>query len=67
MEDLLPEARRKALETPFPALPNALVDLLTEQGEEVSIEEAATFISEFRAQADTTCAAAAQKLGWSQS
>jgi hypothetical protein len=48
MEDLLPEARRKALEAPFPALPKALVDLLMEQGLEVSIEEAATFISEFQ-------------------
>jgi hypothetical protein len=48
MEDLLPEARRKALETPFPALPQALVHLLTEQGVEVSMDEAATFISEFQ-------------------
>lgn len=48
MEDLLPEARRKALESPFPPLPKALVDLVTEQGVEVTIEEAVTFISEFQ-------------------
>lgn len=48
MEDLLPEARRKALESPFPPLPKALVDLVTEQGMEVTVEEAAVFISEFQ-------------------
>jgi Type I restriction enzyme R protein N terminus (HSDR_N) len=48
MEDLLPEARRKALEPPFPPLPKALVDLVKEQGDEVSIEEATAFISEFQ-------------------
>ena len=45
MEDLLPEARRKALESLFPPLPKALVDLATEQGVEVTVEEAAAFIS----------------------
>ena len=50
MEDLLPEARRKALESPFPPLPKALVDLVTEQGGEVTVEEAAAFISEFQKQ-----------------
>lgn len=48
MEDLLPEARRKALESPFPPLPKALVDLVTEQGSEITVEEAAAFISEFQ-------------------
>jgi len=48
MEDLLPEARRKVLEAPFPPLPKALVDLVTEQGVEVSTEEAAAFISDFQ-------------------
>jgi hypothetical protein len=53
MEDLLLEARRKALEAPFPALPKALVDLLMEQGVEVSIDEAAVFISEFQTRTPT--------------
>jgi hypothetical protein len=48
MEDLLPEARRKALESPFPPLPKALVDLVMEQGGEVNFEDAAAFISEFQ-------------------
>lgn len=48
MEDLLPDARRKALESPFPALPKALVDLVKEQGGDVTVEEAAAFISEFQ-------------------
>ena len=48
MEDLLPDARRKALESPFPPLPKALVDLVKEQGGEVSVEEATAFISEFQ-------------------
>jgi hypothetical protein len=48
MEELLPEARRKALEAPFPPLPKALVDLLVEQGVNVSTEESASFISDFK-------------------
>ena len=48
MEDLLPEARRMALEPPFPPLPKALVDLVKEQGVEVSIDDATAFISQFQ-------------------
>lgn len=48
MEDLLPEARRKAMEPPFPSLPKALSDLVSEQGIEISSEEAAAFIGEFQ-------------------
>jgi len=48
MEDLLLEARRKAMETPFPPLPQALAHLVTERGVEVSTDEAATFISDFQ-------------------
>jgi hypothetical protein len=48
MEHLLPAARRKALEAPFPPLPKALVDLMKEQGLDVSVEEATTFINEFQ-------------------
>ncbi len=48
MEEFLPEARRKALEPPFPSLPNALADLVAEQNVKVSPEEASTFISEFQ-------------------
>jgi len=54
MEDLLLEARRKALEAPFPALPKALVDLLMEQEVEVSLEESTMFISEFQARPPQT-------------
>ena len=48
MEEFLPEARRKALEAPFPSLPNALSDLVAEQNVKVSPEEASAFISEFQ-------------------
>ncbi len=48
MEEFLPEARRKALELPFPSLPKALADLVAEQNVKVSPEEASTFISEFQ-------------------
>lgn len=48
MEDLLPDARRKAMEAPYPSLPCALVELAFDQGLEVSQEEAISFISEFQ-------------------
>lgn len=48
MEDLLPDARRKAMEAPYPSLPSAMVELVSEQGVEVTQEEAITFISEFQ-------------------
>jgi hypothetical protein len=48
MEDLLTEARRKALEPPFPSLPQALVELVTEQGLDVSLDEATAFIRDFQ-------------------
>ena len=48
MEEFLPEARRKALEPPFPSLPKALADLVAEQNVNVSPDEASAFISEFQ-------------------
>jgi hypothetical protein len=48
MEEFLPEARRKALGPPFPPLPNALVELVAEQGIPITPEEASAFISEFQ-------------------
>jgi len=48
MEEFLPEARRKALEPPFPSLPKALADLVAEQNVKVSPEEASAFIIEFQ-------------------
>lgn len=48
MEEFLPEARRKALESPFPSLPKALADLLAEQSVTISPEEAGAFIRDFQ-------------------
>ncbi len=48
MEEFLPEARRKALESPFPSLPTALANLVAEQSVMISTEDASAFISEFQ-------------------
>ena len=44
MEDCLPEARRLALEPPFPTLPESLVNLVRENGFVLSQEQAVEFI-----------------------
>lgn len=44
MEDLLPQARRVILEPPFPSLPNALLELVAEEGFTINVEEAQDFI-----------------------
>lgn len=44
MEDCLPEARRLALEPPFPTLPESLVNLVREKGFTLSQEQAVEFI-----------------------
>ncbi|MBM3887622.1 MAG: hypothetical protein FJ388_00695 [Verrucomicrobia bacterium] len=50
MEDALPEAKRRALEPPFPKLPEALIQLVAEARITVSMDEAGRFIRDFRAQ-----------------
>lgn len=44
LEDALPLARRQILEPPFPSLPEALVEIVTEENYTVSIEEAIRFV-----------------------
>jgi hypothetical protein len=46
MEDALPKARRLILEAPFPSLPQALIELTSEAGFSVTIEEASNFIEQ---------------------
>jgi predicted type IV restriction endonuclease len=46
MEDVLPQAKRAVLETPYPSLPEALKKLVSENGIEITIEEAQAFITE---------------------
>lgn len=44
MEDLLPQARRVILEPPFPSLPDALIELVAEEGFTINVEETQDFI-----------------------
>jgi len=44
MEDVLPEAKRRVNQPPFPTLPQAVVTLAQEAGHSVTIEEASQFI-----------------------
>jgi len=44
MEDSLPQARRMILEPPFLSLPDALIELVSEAGFPVNVEEAQDFI-----------------------
>ena len=44
MEDLLPQARRVILEPPYPSLPDALIELVAEEGFTINVEEAQKFI-----------------------
>jgi len=44
MEDSLPQARRVILEPPYPSLPDALIELVAEEGFTVTVEEAQDFI-----------------------
>ena len=44
MEDLLPQARKVILEPPYPSLPDALIELVTEEGFTINVEEAQEFI-----------------------
>jgi len=44
MEDSLPQARRVILEPPYPSLPDALIELVAEEGFMVTVEEAQDFI-----------------------
>lgn len=60
MEEFLPEARRKALEPPFPSLPKALSDLVAEQNVKVSPEETSAFISEFQERSRPAASVASQ-------
>lgn len=46
LEDALPNARRNALEPPYPSLPDALIKIAKERGFNVSKEEAVQFIQE---------------------
>lgn len=46
MEDSLPQARRVILEPPFPSLPEALIELVAEEGFTINVEEAQEFIQE---------------------
>lgn len=48
MEEFLPEARRKALESPFPSLPTALAELVSEQNVKISTEDTSAFLREFQ-------------------
>jgi len=44
MEELLPQARKAILEPPYPSLPDALIELVTEEGFTVDAEEMRDFI-----------------------
>ncbi|MBC8469905.1 MAG: type I restriction enzyme HsdR N-terminal domain-containing protein [Planctomycetes bacterium] len=44
MEDSLPQARRVILEPPYPSLPDALIELVAEEGFTINVEEAQEFI-----------------------
>ena len=44
MEDSLPQARRVILEPPYPSLPDALIELVAEEGFIITVEEAQDFI-----------------------
>lgn len=46
MEDLLPQARKVILEPPFPSLPDALIELVAEEGFTINLEGAQDFIKE---------------------
>jgi len=48
MKEVLPEARRRTAEMPFPALPDALVSVMKERGFTVSREEALKFLGAIR-------------------
>lgn len=50
MEDRMSEARRRVLEPPFPKLPEALIQLVAEQGISILMPEAERFIKEYSAQ-----------------
>jgi predicted type IV restriction endonuclease len=53
MEDMFPQAEKMIKEPPFPSLPQALVELVSSAGFEISIEEAAQFIQEFSVRKST--------------
>ena len=44
MEDVMPQARKAVLESPYPSLPEAIVKLVESAGLTVTLEEAARFI-----------------------
>jgi len=44
MEDALPEARRLVLESPYPSLPEALVQVVARNGVSISLDKATKFI-----------------------
>ena len=44
MEDLLPQARKLILEPPYPSLPDALIELVAEEGFTINVEDAQDFI-----------------------
>ncbi len=47
MEDVLPQAHKMVSEPPYPRLPEAIVQLVTEKGLSITIEEATQFKQEF--------------------
>ncbi len=47
IEDAFPKAKRLVLEPPYPSLPEAIVELVTQQGHSITIEESKSFIKEY--------------------